>query len=170
MADDHPRWRNRDGRFASTWQPRFREHTSAFKFELVPIDVWRTILSEANEPVVVAMEGRRRMRVTRLEAALLELGCSATARVRQLKSFIKAVRAAAYYVEMADALERVPALDREAQRQMASALHDNDESLWRYIVHRYQVRVIAEQPHDFTLQLASQVYPDGVPAGDRTFS
>jgi hypothetical protein len=170
MAGDHPQWRTRNGRFAAAWQPRFRPDRPRARFELVPIDVWRAILMEANEPVVVAMEGRRRQLVTRLEAALLELGCNPAANSARIRTFISAVKAAAYHVELADALERKATLDRAATRDMRKALRRNDDDLWQHLIRQYGVRVTEDEPHDEKLLLAAHVYEDGVPAADRAGS
>jgi hypothetical protein len=167
MAADHPQWRTNDGRFAETWQPHLRPDRPMARFELVPIDVWRAILAEANEPVIVSMEGRRKQRVTRLEAALLELGCNAHAKTARLRNFISAVKKAAYYVALADALDRKVWRDWDEKRKMNRALRRDDVSLWRYLVRRYAIRLTVDEPQDPKLALARRVYDEGAPAAHR---
>jgi hypothetical protein len=121
---------------------QFAAHENVRDLVLLPDEwifehLWRRILSHANGSVSVTIAGRRRQRMTRFAARVLELAHGTARRPRALLRYIELVRLAAATVTEIDTHNQEAAVQEAQSIEMAAALESGDEDRWRAALQRF---------------------------------
>jgi hypothetical protein len=126
--------RSADGRFAPHEDVR---NLLAQPDEWIFESLWRRILAHANQPVSVIIPGRRRQRMTRVEALVLELALGSAGNARKVVRYITLVRRAIETVVEIDRHEHDIAVKEALSVEMTAALEANDDARWRAALRRF---------------------------------
>ena len=128
-----------DGRFINPYVVNAPIERGEGLLTILSNSVWRDLLEQANEAVVVKIDGRRTKRTTRLEACLLELG-SGPCKHNKLMRFISLVRLASSMLEREKSATRHAALVKADIDEIARSFKQESKADWKGAITRLAER------------------------------